>query len=1029
MISKSTLTRSAGLVLSLLLLAAGNRAQAQTPTVILGTQTVDFSYQQGTAVASPQRVQVFSNPASLPFTVTAVPPVTWLSFTTTGNTATSPLVQIIPVPGTLAPGTYSTSLQVQVQGAAAQNIFVTLFVSASPQLVPSPPDLVTLTAQTGTRVISPVLVLGSSGSVAFTFTASAVVNSGIPWLSVAPTTAISGSTLSVQADATNLLPNVYQGVITLTTQQTPVSRVTIPVIFNVTAGPTASTIQVAPSAFNFAFQPGFQAPLPRPVTITSASGTQFSYLAQVTGAAFLSLSQNASGAGPSTALSQTTGSPLYLVVTPPSAPGTYDATLTINPQNGSPSATIPVRLVVANGPLVTSTPDAVTFNYQLGNTTPGTQTVTVQSTSGLLPFSVAATTAGTSGDWLTVLQGGVNTPGNITVGLNQTRLLQLAAGQYTGAIVVTATGAANSPYSIPVTLNISGSAFLVIDPTSLDFGNVTPNGVAPSTRSIAVRSTDGTNQGFQISIPNEFSWISVANANVPLQTGLTGTTVNVNVSPSSLPNVGGRLEGAIVVTPIVATGTPAPAQRVPVFVTVAAANTLAAAPATLTFNQVGVSATGVNNTPASQTVAVSTPLQGISFTARTDQSFLTVTPTSGPLNTTLTVSVNGTGLNAGTYTGNVIVTASGANDLRIPVTFTIAPPVSLTLAPTSLSFTAQIGSGATPPAQNVVLTSSTVTTFTAAAATTTGGNWLTVTPTSGTTAAGTGGATSTLAVNANPVGLAAGTYTGTITITGATSTPQVLNVTLTVAAPATPLISSVNNAATNAPTTLSPGLIIAIKGSNLGGATGVASTASTPGTNVGTTTGEVRVLFDGIPAPVLFSRQDQVNTIVPYEVFGRSTTRVVVEFRGTPSAALDLRVDNTAPGIFTLDASGRGPGAILNQNNSVNGVNNPAARGSVIVIYATGEGQTSAAGTTGRIILPALTDLRRPTAPVSVTIGGAPAAVEYAGSAPGLVSGAFQINVRLPGTPGAATAPVTMENVIVTVGSASSLPGVTVAVR
>ena len=695
-----------------------------------------------------------------------------------------------------------------------------------------------------------------------------------------------------------------------------------------------------------------------------------------------------------------------------------------------PAASIPVKLVVSTSPLLTSIPDSVTFNYQLGNPTPGAQVVTIQATNGQLPFSATATTSGTSGDWLVVTQNQVTTPGNVTVSLNQTRLQQLAAGQYTGSIVVTATGAANSPYSIPVTLNISGSAFLVIDPVSLDFGTVAYNGAAPATRTLSIRSTDGSNQAFQVTVPVEFPWINVTGTNGPQQTGLTGTTLSVNVSPSLLPSTGGRIEGSIVVTPIVAAGVAAPAQRIPVIVTVAAPNTLTATPTSLTFTQAGLTVAGGTNTPAAQTVRVTTPLQGLNFTVRADQPFVTVVADSSTFPATLTVSVNGTGLAAGTYTTNVRVTAPGANDLVIPVTYTIAPPVTVTVAPTALAFTSQIGSGTAPAAQSVTVTSSTPTSFTATATTATGGNWLSVTgPTA--TVASVGGNTAALSVAVNPVGLTAGTYTGTITITGSTpgSVAQVVNVTLTVAAAVTPVITSVSNAATNAPTAISPGMIIAIKGTNLSGATGVSSTASTPGTNVGTTTGETRVLFDGVPAPVLFARQDQVNAIVPYELFGRVTTRITVEYRGTASAALDLRVSDTAPGIFTLDASGRGPGAILNQDNTINGVNSPAARGSIVVIYATGEGQTSPTGVTGRIIQPIAADLRKPIAPVSVTIGGQAAEVLYAGSAPGLVSGAFQINVRVPGTPGPATSPVTMENVVVTVGNASSPTGVTVAVR
>jgi len=683
-------------------------------------------------------------------------------------------------------------------------------------------------------------------------------------------------------------------------------------------------------------------------------------------------------------------------------------------------------LVVSTGPLLTSSPDAVTFNHQLGGITPGAQTVTVQSTSGNLPFTVSPTTSGTSGDWLSVTQVGTSTPGNITISVNQTRLLQLAAGQYQGGIVVTAPGAQNSPYTVPVTLNVSGSAFLVVDPTSLDFGSVQPGGAAPATRSFVVRSTDGTNQTFQVT--TETPWISLPSAGIPQQTGLTGLPVNVNISPSQLPATGGRIEGAITVTPIVNSGTMAPTQRVPVFVTVAAANTLTANPTSLTFTQVGTTP------PGNQTVQVSTTLMGASYSARADQPWISVTPASGPLNATVTVTVSGAGLMLGQQTGNVIVTVPGATDLRIPVTLNLQGTATLTAAPTSLNFASTTGAAQPPANQTIALTSSGVPIdFKTATTTATGGNWLTATPASGTTGA-TGAPASNVTVSVNPAGLQAGTYNGTVTITGtnAANPLQAINVVLTVSNAAIPLITSVQNAASNAPTNLSPGLIVAVKGTNLGPATGQSPTAADPGTVLGTELGQVRVLFDNIPAPLLFVRQDQVNTVVPYEIFGRSTSRVVVEYRGVRSEPLEMRVSDSAPGIFSADSTGRGQGSILNQDSSVNGVNTPAARGSFIVLYATGEGQTNPQGVTGRITLPQASDFRHPLGAVSVFFGGVPVPasdITYVGSAPGFVAGALQINVRVPGTPAAPGTPASITDVQVQVGSSQSQSGLTVAVR
>jgi uncharacterized protein (TIGR03437 family) len=95
-----------------------------------------------------------------------------------------------------------------------------------------------------------------------------------------------------------------------------------------------------------------------------------------------------------------------------------------------------------------------------------------------------------------------------------------------------------------------------------------------------------------------------------------------------------------------------------------------------------------------------------------------------------------------------------------------------------------------------------------------------------------------------------------------------------------------------------------------------------------------------------------------------------------------LTVASVAPGVFTLNSSGTGPGAILNSDLSVNSAANPAARGDSVSIFATGAGTTNAAGVDG---LGPPDPLTGPNADVSVTVGGLPCQVSYAGAAPGLV--------------------------------------------
>jgi uncharacterized protein (TIGR03437 family) len=221
---------------------------------------------------------------------------------------------------------------------------------------------------------------------------------------------------------------------------------------------------------------------------------------------------------------------------------------------------------------------------------------------------------------------------------------------------------------------------------------------------------------------------------------------------------------------------------------------------------------------------------------------------------------------------------------------------------------------------------------------------------------------------------------------------------------------------------VAPGEILTLFGSGIGPPTLTGLRLTSAGL-VDTALAETRVLFDGTPAPLIYVRSDQVSVVAPYALSGRSTTQLQAEYQGRRSNTVTVPVVSSAPGIFTLDASGRGQGVVVNQDGTLNGPANPAPRGSIVVILATGEGQTQPAGVDGK---PAAAPLPAPRLPVAVSIGGANAEeVLYAGGAPGLVAGVMQVNVRIPAgaTPGGAVP------LVLKVGEVSSQPGLTMAVQ
>jgi uncharacterized protein (TIGR03437 family) len=459
---------------------------------------------------------------------------------------------------------------------------------------------------------------------------------------------------------------------------------------------------------------------------------------------------------------------------------------------------------------------------------------------------------------------------------------------------------------------------------------------------------------------------------------------------------------------------------VPVTLTVVAAPTLSVGPTKLTVSQGQSSGPNVSThtvqVSATSQAAAGTDVIGFNASAATVSggNWLSVSPSTGTTPASLTVSVNSGGMAIGVYTGTITVTPTSGAPETVTVTLNVINPQILSAAPNPVAFAYTFGTTA-PSAHSVTLTSSAgpPLTVTAAVATKNQNNWLFVDPTSGATPLD-------LSVSVNPNGLTPGAYQGTITVSASDVSvlPLAIPVTLTIS-PAATTIDSVTNAASYAPGPVAPGEIVTIFGSVLGPATGVVPKSS--GT-IGTSLGGTEVFFNSFHAPILYSSAGQVSVIVPYELAGASSTNVQVEYAGKESAAVDVRVIDAVPGIFTLNLDGQG--AIINQDGTVNSTKNGAPVGSTVSIYATGGGQTSPAGVDGAISADKL-PLPEPVENVSVEIGGLPATVAYAGAAPGEVSGLLQVNATIPaGVPKGTSVPV-----VITVGTAASQAGVTVFVH
>ena len=230
---------------------------------------------------------------------------------------------------------------------------------------------------------------------------------------------------------------------------------------------------------------------------------------------------------------------------------------------------------------------------------------------------------------------------------------------------------------------------------------------------------------------------------------------------------------------------------------------------------------------------------------------------------------------------------------------------------------------------------------------------------------------------------------------------------------------SVVNSASLLAGPVAPGAIVSLFGLGIGPVTPATGAIDSSGV-LPTLLAQTQVLFGGQPAPLFYVQDSEITAQVPYEIAGLSKADVEVIYQGQSRGKVTVPVAASAPAIFTVSA-GTGLAEAVNQDGTLNSTVDAAPRGSVISLYATGEGITQPAGVDGQ---PAASSSPQPVLPATVTIGGVTADVLYAAETPGFV-GLFLVNARVPSS----LTTTGLVPVVLRVGTASSQNGVTIAVR
>ncbi len=210
---------------------------------------------------------------------------------------------------------------------------------------------------------------------------------------------------------------------------------------------------------------------------------------------------------------------------------------------------------------------------------------------------------------------------------------------------------------------------------------------------------------------------------------------------------------------------------------------------------------------------------------------------------------------------------------------------------------------------------------------------------------------------------------------------------------------SIVNAADNQPGLLAPNTLATIYGQNLAYGTkaltandvqsGVLPTVF-PGTGV-------HVLVGNIVANLIYVSPTQINFLVPANLIPATVNiQVVVDSWAGPAVPIQLAV--AAPALFQLDAQ---TAIATKADGSVITPDAPAKPGDLIVLYATGLGQTVPPAVYS--LIPKAAAVVTGIASFDVVLDGVavdPGAIAYAGIAPGF-GGLYQINMFLPASTGA----------------------------
>jgi hypothetical protein len=474
----------------------------------------------------------------------------WLSISSENGTAPSePTVSVNPanVPGDgLVAGTFTGEVLLQQNG---QQISVPVsFIIGANVFYQSNPLSFTMT-QGGANPLPQVLTLASTGT-SFNYSAVVANSTGGSWLSINPSNygccgigTPNNITASVSVPPT-LAAGTYSSQI-IVSASGGLMNLTVPVTLYVEPKTTAY-FDSLPGALSYSIATGGFAPPSQPLQIRNAGAGTLAWTATVTtsdGGSWLSISAS-SGTAPSVP---------QISVNPGKLPGlgltagTFTGQVILSTDGNS--VTVPVVITV--GANVFYQENGLNFNKTFGGPNPLPQLINFTSTGASFNYSAIAVSNSGGGNWLSINPNnygccGTGTPHQMIVTVNPA--VTLAAGSYTGEIIVEASGGAMSMV-VPVTLTVNAPTSTYFDdvPGAISFFEAT-GGTNPASQSFAIRNlgTGTLSWKATVSTADGGNWLQISSLG-----GTAPDSLTVSVTSSNLPGEGliaGQFNGQIVLT-------------------------------------------------------------------------------------------------------------------------------------------------------------------------------------------------------------------------------------------------------------------------------------------------------------------------------------------------------------------------------------------------------------------------------------------------------------------------------------------------